>query len=118
MVAPTISKKVGSPGKKLGNISTLCQEEAKRENEIIQLKQTIAALEERMKCMERNHEEKLKDVCGVLLTQKLEVQRLQEIIWALHPNINLDSIFTVDDKALCFGPDSDISLAGLNVEED
>lgn len=117
LVAPTISKKVDSPGKKFGSISALCQEETKRGNEILQLKRTIAALEERMKRMEKNHEEKLKDVSGVLLAQKLEVQRLQEIIWALHPNINLDSVFTVDDKA-CFGPDSDISLAGLSIEED
>jgi hypothetical protein len=113
-----MSKNVDSPGNKLGNISTLRQDEAKRGIEVMQLKRTIAALEEKIKCIERNNEEKLKDVCGMLLSQKLEIQRLQEIIWALHPNVNLDSVFAVDDKALCLGLNSDLSLAGLNVEED
>jgi chromosome segregation ATPase len=118
LVAPTISKKVDSPGNKHGNISALHREEAKALNEVVQLKRTIATLEERMRCMERDNEEKLKDVCGVLFSQKLEIQRLQEIIWALHPNIDLDSAFTVDDKASYLGPDLNVSLASLNAEED
>jgi hypothetical protein len=118
LVAPTVSKKVDGAGNKNGNILALCREEAKRGNEVVQLKQTVAALEEKVRSMEKDNEEKLKDVCGMLLSQKLEIQRLQEIIWALHPNINLDFAFTVDEKASHFDPDSDTSLGGLNVEED
>jgi hypothetical protein len=110
--------KVDGASNKHGNISTLCREEAKRGNEVVQLKQTVAALEEKVRSIEKDNEEKLKDVCGMLLSQKLEIQRLQEIIWALHPNINLDFAFTVDDKASYFNPNSDTSLDGLNIEED
>jgi hypothetical protein len=118
LVAPTLSKKVGDASNKRGKISEMSREEAKRGTEVVELKQTVAALEDRVRSMERDNEEKLKDVCGTLLSQKLEIQRLQEIIWALHPNINLDFAFTVDDKASYFDHDSDISLYGLNVEED
>lgn len=117
LVAPTLSKKVDGASNK-SNISTLCREEAERGNEVVQLKQTVAALEGRVRSMEKDNEEKLKDICGMLLSQKLEIQRLQEIIWALHPNINLNSTFTVDDKASYFDPGSDKSLGGLIVEED
>jgi hypothetical protein len=118
LVAPTPSEKVGGAGKERGNNSALCGEEAKQGSEVLKLKKTIAALEERVRSMERDNEEKLRDVCGMLLSQKLEIQRLQEIIWALHPNINLDSAFTVDDKASYFDPDSNTSNVQLNVEED
>jgi len=98
--------------------STVCGEEARKEDEITQLKQTVAALEKMVKSMQQHNVEKFKDLCGVLLSQKLEIQRLQEIIWALHPNMNLDHAFTVDVKMSHFAPNSSTSFADLNVDED
>jgi len=118
LVAPPVSKKIYDACNKSSKNSTVCREEAEKVNEIMQLKQRIATLEEVVKSVERENAEKLKDVCGMLLSQKLEIQRLQEIIWVLHPNMNLDHAFTVDDKALYFGSDPDISIGDLNVDED
>jgi len=104
-------------GNKSVTNSTVCGEEARNEDEIMQLKQTVAALENMVKSMQQNNVEKFKDLCGVLLLQKLEIQRLQEIIWALHPNTNLDPAFSVD-MASHFASNSTTSLHDLNVDED
>jgi len=98
--------------------STVCGEEARKEDEIMQLKQTVAALEERMKSTQQHNVEKFKDLCGVLLLQKLEIQRLQEIIWALHPNTNLDPSFSVGNKASHFASTSTATFRDLDVDED
>lgn len=118
MVAPTGSKKVHGAANKPAKNSAVSGEEPEKENDVMQLKQTIAALEERVKSMETENVNKLKDVCGMLLSQKLEIQRLQEIIWTLHPDVNLHQVFTVDDKGPYFLSDLDTSIHSLNVEED
>jgi hypothetical protein len=118
LFSPTVSKTICDASNKPAKNSTVYEKEAEKENEVMQLKQTIAALEERIKSMEKENVEKFRDVCGVLLSHKLEIQRLQEIIWILHPNFNLDQAFTVDDEASYFLPDLDTSTGGLNVEED
>lgn len=115
--APTVSKNIRVASNEPAKNSTVYGEEAEKENEIKQLKETITALKERMKSMERENVNKFKDVCGMLLSQKLEIQRLQEIIWVLHPNINLEQAFSVDDKVLYFIPDSVTSADNLNVED-
>jgi len=114
----TLSRNVDHDGNKPVTNSTVCGEEARKEDEITQLKQTVAALEKMMKSMKQHNEEKFKDMCGVLLSQKLEIQRLQEIIWALHPSMNLDPAFTVDIKTSHFVPNSPTSYGDLNVDED
>jgi hypothetical protein len=116
--ASTLSGKIHHDGNRPVTNSTVSGEEARKEDEIRQLKQTVATLEKMVKSMEQNNVEKFKDLCGVLLSQKLEIQRLQEIIWALHPNINLDPVFTVDNKKLHFASNSTMSIGDLNVDED
>jgi hypothetical protein len=116
--AVTLSRKIDHDGDKLVMNSAVCGEEAKKEDEITQLKQTVAALEKMVKSMQQHNVDKFKDVCGVLLSQRLEIQRLQEIIWALHPDMNLDPVFTVHNKASHFPSDSATSCGDLNVDED
>jgi len=116
--ASTLSKKIDHDGNKSVTNSTVCGEEAKKEDEIMQLKQTVAALEKMVKSMQQHNVEKFKDLCGVLLLQKLEIQRLQEIIWALHPNTNLEVAFSVDNKASHFASNSTTFFRDLNVDED
>lgn len=116
--ASTLSRKVDHDSNKPVMNSTVCGEESRKEDEIMQLKQTVAALEKMVKSMQQHNVEKFKDLCGVLLSQKLEIQRLQEIIWALHPNMNLDPAFTVDEKALHFASNSPTSFGNLDVDED
>jgi hypothetical protein len=111
------SQKTATSQTELG-ASTVCGEEARKEDEIMQLKQTVAALEKMVKSMQQHNVEKFKDLCGVLLSQKLEIQRLQEIIWALHPNMNLDPAFTFDIKTTHFASNSATSFGDLNVDED
>jgi hypothetical protein len=117
LFAPTVSKIKCDASNRPSKNSAVCGGVAVKGNEVMQLKQRVAALEEKMKSVERENTEKLKDVCGMLLSQKLEIQRLQEIIWILHPNINLGQAFTVDDKASYFS-NSDTSAVGLNAEDD
>jgi hypothetical protein len=100
--ASSPSRKIHHDGNRPVTNSTVYGEEARKDDEIRKLKQKVAALEETVRSMQQNNDVKFKDLCGVLLSQKLETQRLQEIIWALHPNMNLDPVFTVDNKALYF----------------
>jgi hypothetical protein len=116
--ASTLGRKVDHTGNQAGMDSTVCEKEASKEDEIMHLKQTVAALEERVMSMQKDNTDKFKDVCGMLLLQKLEIQRLQEIIWALHPDINLDPAFTVNSNASFFASDSSTSFADLNIDED
>jgi len=116
--ASTLSRKIDHGGNKPVTNSAVCGEEARKEDEIMQLKQTVAALEKMVKSMQQHNAEKFKDLCGVLLLQKLEIQRLQEIIWALHPNMNLDPAFAVDNMASHLASNSATSFGDLNVDED
>lgn len=113
--ASTLSRKIHHDGNRPVTNSTVYGEEARKEDEIRKMKQKVAVLEKTVKSMQQNSVEKFKDLCGVLLSQKLEIQRLQEIIWALHPNMNLDPVFTVDNKALHFASNSTTSIGDLNV---
>jgi hypothetical protein len=95
--ASSLSRKIHSDGNRPVRNSTVHGEEARKEDEIGKLKQQVAALEETVKSMQQNNDVKFKDLYGVLLSQKLEIHRLQEIIRAVHPNVNLGPVFTVDN---------------------
>jgi hypothetical protein len=116
--ASTLSRKLDHDGNKPVTNSTVCGEEARKEDEMTQLKQTVAAMEKMVKSMQQHNVEKFKDLCGVLLSQQLEIQRLQEIIWALHPNMNLDPAFTIDYTASQFASNSSTPYGDLDVDED
>jgi hypothetical protein len=116
--ASTLSRKLDCDGNKPVMNPTVCGEEARKEDEIMQLKQTVAALEQMVQSMEERNIKKFKDMCGTLLKQKLEIQRLQEIIWALHPEVDLNPAFSVNTKASYFASASARSFGDLNVDED
>jgi hypothetical protein len=118
LFAPLVSKRECESSNRRTTNSAVYGEKAEKGNEIMQLKETIATLEERMKSMKSENAEKFQDICGMLLSQKLQIQRLQEITWILHPNINLEKAFTVDDKAPYFLPRSDTSIVGTKVGSD
>lgn len=116
--AATLSRKLDHDGNTPVMHPTVYGEEAKKEDEIMQLKQTVAALEKLVQSMEKHNVDKFKNVCGELLSHKLEILRLKEIIWALHPNVNLDPAFTVGSKASYFASASAISWGDLNIDDD
>jgi hypothetical protein len=75
--ASTLSRKIHHDGNRPVTNSTVYGEEARKEDEIRKMKQKVAVLEKTVKSMQQNSVEKFKDLCGVLLSQKLEIQRLQ-----------------------------------------
>jgi hypothetical protein len=50
--------------------------------------------------MQHHNVDKFKDVCRILFSQKFEMRRLQEIVWAQHPNISFDLVSIIGNRAL------------------
>ena len=64
------------------------------------MKNRMEKLELQMNSMKIENNAKLKDMCRMLIQSKLEIFRFQEIIWALHPNVDLNSDFIVDNDCI------------------
>ena len=64
------------------------------------MKTRMEKLELQMNSMKIENNAKFKDMCRMLIQSKLEIFRLQEIIWALHPNMDLNSAFIVDNDCI------------------
>ncbi|PSN51765.1 hypothetical protein C0J52_05280 [Blattella germanica] len=57
----------------------------------------VKELEERLKGIEEQSNEKFKDLCQVIFKLKMDVLKHQEIMWALHPNFALISNFNLNN---------------------
>ncbi|KAJ9587285.1 hypothetical protein L9F63_019189 [Diploptera punctata] len=81
--------------------SSLC--DCNKSAEILEMKSRFENLEKQMNSMNEEYINKFKDMSKMLILYKLEITRLQEVIWSLHPEFDLNAAFTVDT--------SNISLA-------
>lgn len=87
------SDKQASNRKKSKESSCGCEKNA----EFLEMKNRLEKLELQMNTMKTDNMSKFKDMSKMLIMYKLEILRLQDIIWSLHPNIDLKSAFILDN---------------------
>ncbi|KAJ4444140.1 hypothetical protein ANN_05929 [Periplaneta americana] len=85
--------------------------------QIMELRKSVATLKESVRAIEINCKEKHEDICVMLIKCGLENKRLREIIWALHPSMNLEEAFSVDPSVVLNFGDNE-SFGSLNAHKD